>query len=78
MIKQQYIKDEFLFIEYDNGASVKVPFETEPKEVIPELPKNPLLELKKENKELKQQLEQCQQSIVELTALANTVTVPKV
>lgn len=74
---KQYIKNNYLVTEYDSGAIVKVLQGDEPKEVIPELPKNPILELKQENEKLKQELQQCQQSIIELTALASTVAVAK-
>ncbi|KEI18194.1 hypothetical protein [Clostridium haemolyticum] len=74
---KQYIEGNYLITEYDSGAVVKVLHGDEPKEVIPELPKNPILELEKENEKLKQELKQCQQSIIELTALASTVAVAK-
>lgn len=74
---KQYIKNNYLVTEYDSGAIVKVLQGDEPKEVIPELPKNPILELEQENEKLKQELQQCQQSIIELTALASTVAVAK-
>lgn len=49
---KQYIQNGYLITEYDNGAIVKVLQGDEPKEVIKELPKNPIIELQKENKNL--------------------------
>lgn len=77
MIKQ-YVEGKYLITEYESGAIVKVLQGQEPNEVIPELPKNPILELQKENESLKKQLATCQQSIAELTALATTMGTPTV
>lgn len=49
---KQYVEGDYLITKYDNGAIIKVLKGDEPKDVIPELPKNPILELEKENKKL--------------------------
>ena len=53
MIKNQYIDGEFIVYEYENGAIVKIIQTEETEGQIIELPKNPLIELKEENTQLK-------------------------
>lgn len=52
--KKQYIDGDYLITEYESGAIIKVLQGDEPSEVITELPKNPILELKEENAKLKE------------------------
>ncbi|WP_050608222.1 XkdW family protein [Clostridium niameyense] len=73
MIKKQYVKDEFLFIEYDSGASVKVPFQKEPSEAIRELPKNPILELQKQVNALGKELSQAKVENIKKDSIINTL-----
>lgn len=73
----QYVEGDYLITKYPSGAYAAMLLGQEPSVAIPELPKNPILELQKENESLKKQLATCQQSIAELTALAtNAVITP--
>ncbi|KOR24209.1 hypothetical protein [Clostridium sp. L74] len=76
MIKNQHIKDGFIFYEYENGAYIKAPISREPEEVIPELPKNPLKELREENEQLKKQLDDTQKSLAEMMNLIAMQSTP--
>lgn len=69
MIKETVIDGDYIIYVYESGATVRVKQGDEPKEVIPELPKNPILELQKENESLKKQLDDTQKSIAEMMNL---------
>ncbi|OOO62025.1 hypothetical protein [Clostridium tepidum] len=69
MIKETVIDGDYIIYVYESGATMRVKQGDEPKEVIPELPKNPILELQKENESLKKQLDDTQKSIAEMMNL---------
>lgn len=69
MIKETVIDGDYIIYVYESGATVRVKQGDEPKAVIPELPKNPILELQKENESLKKQLDDTQKSIAEMMNL---------
>lgn len=70
---KQYIQNGYLVTEYDSGAIVKVLQGDEPKEVIPELPKNPIIELQKENKNLAETVSKLTIENKKKDSMANTM-----
>lgn len=70
---KQYIDGDYLVTEYDSGAIVKVLQGDEPKEVIPELPKNPIIELQKENKNLAETVSKLTIENKKKDSMANTM-----
>lgn len=70
---KQYIQNGYLVTEYDSGAIVKVLQGQEPKEVIPELPKNPIIELQKENKNLAETVSKLTIENKKKDSMANTM-----
>ncbi|AWZ48464.1 hypothetical protein C3495_06375 [Clostridiaceae bacterium 14S0207] len=70
---KQYIQNGYLVTEYDSGAMVKVLQGQEPKEVIPELPKNPIIELQKENKNLAETVSKLTIENKKKDSMANTM-----
>ncbi|MGU9539270.1 hypothetical protein ACQX0N_09850 [Clostridium tepidum] len=73
MIKNQHIKDGFIFYEYENGAYIKAPISKEPEDVIPELPKNPIIELQKQVDTLGQELAKAKIENVKKDSIINTL-----
>ncbi|EPY2275494.1 XkdW family protein [Clostridium sporogenes] len=73
MIKRQYVEDEYLITEYENGTVIKVLQDQEPSEVIPELPKNPILELQKQVDTLGQELTKSKIENVKKDSIINTL-----
>lgn len=70
---KQYIQNGYLITEYDNGATVKVLQSDEPKEVIPELPKNPIIELQSKVDSLGQELAKAKVENVKKDNIINTL-----
>ncbi|WP_142413050.1 XkdW family protein [Hathewaya massiliensis] len=70
---KQYIEGDYLITEYESGAIIKVLQGQEPKEVIPELPKNPILELQKQVDTLGQELAQSKVENVKKDNIINTL-----
>lgn len=70
---EQYVKDGYLITKYPSGAIIKVLQGQEPKEVIPELPKNPILELEKQNTKLAETVAKLNVENKKKDAMANTM-----
>lgn len=73
MIKNQYVEDDYLITEYESGAIIKVLQGDDPVEVIPELPKNPIIELQKQVDTLGQELTKSKIENVKKDSIINTL-----
>lgn len=73
MIKKQYTEGEYLITEYKSGAIIKVLQGDEPSEVIPELPKNPIIELQKQVDTLGQELARSKVENIKKDNIINTL-----
>ena len=70
---KKYIDNGQLVIEYESGAVIRLPELMEVDDAIPELPKNPILELQKQVDALGQELTKSKIENVKKDSIINTL-----